>query len=99
MRYKNKNKDEINTGKKKTEKKKKKKKIKNEEEKTHPQSSLQQALARPQHASHPESDVQPLVPPMPMPPMLGSGHYFFLLEVKVEVEEGVPGVRVSGVLR
>jgi hypothetical protein len=36
---------------------------------------------------------------MPMPPMLGSGHYFFLLEVKVEVEEGVPGVRVSGVLR
>jgi hypothetical protein len=40
---------------------------------------------------HLESDVQPLVPPMPMPPMLGSGHYFFLLEVKVEVEEGVPG--------
>jgi hypothetical protein len=35
-----------------------------------------------------------------MPPMLGSGHHFFLLEVEVEVEEGVPvNDRVSGVLR
>jgi hypothetical protein len=34
-----------------------------------------------------------------MPPMLGRGHHFFLLEVEVHVEEGVPGVRVSGVLR
>jgi hypothetical protein len=47
----------------------------------------------------PLSDVQPFVPPMPMPPMLGRDHHFFLLEVEGEVEEGVPGVRVSGVLR
>jgi hypothetical protein len=32
---------------------------------------------------HPLSDVRPLVPPMPIPPMLGSGHHFFLLELKV----------------
>jgi hypothetical protein len=44
---------------------------------------------------HPESDVQPLVPPMPMPPMLGRGHHF-LLEVEVEVEEGVPGCVLAG---
>jgi hypothetical protein len=32
--------------------------------------------------------------------MLGSGHHFFLLEVEVEVEEGVPvNDCVSGVLR
>jgi hypothetical protein len=31
--------------------------------------------------------------------MLGRGHHSFLLEVEVEAEEGVPGVRVSGVLR
>jgi hypothetical protein len=41
----------------------------------------------------PEWDVQPLVPPIPMPPMLGSGHHFLLLEV--EVGEGVLGIRVS----
>jgi hypothetical protein len=35
---------------------------------------------------HPKSDVQPLVPPIPIPPMLGSGHHFFVLRVK----EGVP---------
>ncbi|KAJ7362748.1 hypothetical protein DFH08DRAFT_799768 [Mycena albidolilacea] len=48
----------------------------------------------------PETEVQPLVPPMPMPPMLGSGHHFFVLEVEVEMEERVP-VRdyVSSVLR
>jgi hypothetical protein len=34
---------------------------------------------------HPESDIQPFVPPMPMPPMVGSGHHFFLFEVEVEV--------------
>jgi hypothetical protein len=26
---------------------------------------------------HPELDIQPVVPPMPMPPMLGSGHHSF----------------------
>jgi hypothetical protein len=36
---------------------------------------------------------------MQMPPMLGRGHHFFLLKVEVEVEEGVPGMRVTGVLR
>jgi hypothetical protein len=39
---------------------------------------------------HPESDVQPLLPPIPMPLMLRRGHHFLLLEVEVEVEEGVP---------
>jgi hypothetical protein len=35
-----------------------------------------------------------------MPPMLGRGHHFLLeVEVEVEVEEGVPGMCVSGVLR
>jgi hypothetical protein len=29
-----------------------------------------------------------------MPPIRGRGHHFFLLEVEVEVEEGVPEVRV-----
>jgi hypothetical protein len=29
-----------------------------------------------------------------MPPMLGRGHHFFLLEV--EVEEGVPGCVLAG---
>jgi hypothetical protein len=36
---------------------------------------------------HPESDIQPFVPPMTMPPMLGKDHHFFLLEVEVEEEE------------
>jgi hypothetical protein len=64
-----------------------------------PQRCRQQTLARPQHASHPESDVQPwqpFVPPMPIPPMLGRDHHSFLLEVQVE---GVLGVRVSVGLR
>jgi hypothetical protein len=32
-----------------------------------------------------------------MPPMLGSGHHFFILEVEVEVElkEGVPGCELA----
>jgi hypothetical protein len=34
--------------------------------------------------THPESDVQPFVPPVPVPPMLGRDHHFFLLEVEVE---------------
>jgi hypothetical protein len=44
----------------------------------------------------PESDVQPLVSPMPMPPMLERDHHFFLLEVEVEEEEGVPGCVLTG---
>jgi hypothetical protein len=40
---------------------------------------------------YPKSDVHAFVPPMPLPQMRGRGHHFFLLEVKVEVEEGVPG--------
>jgi hypothetical protein len=49
---------------------------------------------------HPKSDVQAFVPPMPMPPMLGSGHHLFLLEVEVEEDEGVPANHcVSGELR
>jgi hypothetical protein len=36
---------------------------------------------------------------MAMPPILGRGHHFFLLEVEVEVEEGVPGMCLSVGLR